>query len=168
MLDNFLKKALRAAGASNVKMMLLGLGNCFDPLRNKIFTSGDSGVRSIRQSYDHKKISRMVEQWFAKVSNMRYNVTMDELAMNFGISKRCLMDYFQNSLKIDFRSFKTARRIEYAKEMLLENGDLSVVYIASRLGFKDKSNFHRQFKKEVGCTPCQWRNCGGHTEVLAD
>jgi len=38
-------------------------------------------------------------------------------------------------------------------ERLLKHSDLTVAEIARRVGFEDRSNFHRSFKKQFGVTP---------------
>lgn len=162
LLKNLLRRIEGAELYSNVKMLFLGLRT---NLRCRYLRKRPTGRRA-KVNNDYKEIGLLVEQWFSKLSNLRYNMTLDDLSFQFGIPKRSLLNYFQNVLKKDFRTFKTEYRIDYAKEMLLENEDLNVADIAEIVGFKDKSNFHRQFKKQVGCTPCQWRNSGGHLEVL--
>lgn len=53
--------------------------------------------------------------------------------------------------------FVTALRIERAKELLKKN-DLTVSLVAKEVGFKDLSNFSRQFKKVTGVTPTAYRS----------
>ena len=69
--------------------------------------------------------------------------------------------YFATKLGVDFRTWRTNLRIEEAKTLLLENKDASINIIAEASGFSDKSNFHRQFVKIVGCSPKEWRDADG-------
>ena len=48
-------------------------------------------------------------------------------------------------------------RIEDAKRLLMEQPEIPVRHIGYIIGFSDKSNFRRQFKEVVGCTPSEWR-----------
>ncbi len=52
--------------------------------------------------------------------------------------------------------FVTLLRIERAKELLKRN-DFTVSLVANEVGFKDLSNFIRQFKKNTGVTPTMYR-----------
>ena len=70
--------------------------------------------------------------------------------------------YFTDRLGIDFRSWRTELRIKEAKEMLLTHKDYSINFISEVVGFSDRSNFHRQFTKSVGCSPKEWRDTDGH------
>ena len=44
-----------------------------------------------------------------------------------------------------------------AKDMLLRYPDCSATIIGDSVGFSDRSNFARQFKKHTGMTPGEWR-----------
>ena len=63
---------------------------------------------------------------------------------------------------IDFKTWRTQLRVEDAKKMLIENRALSTNIIAEMCGFSDRSNFHRQFVKIVGCSPKEWRDSNGN------
>jgi AraC family transcriptional regulator len=53
--------------------------------------------------------------------------------------------------------FVIARRVEQAKHLLEEDGDLSLAAIGVRVGFSDQSQFSHHFKRLVGVTPGQFR-----------
>ena len=50
-----------------------------------------------------------------------------------------------------------AARINLEAKRLLVHLDLPVVTIADRLGFDEPTNFSKFFKREVGCTPAEFR-----------
>ena len=75
--------------------------------------------------------------------------------------------YFATKICKDFKTWRTELRIDDARKMLLENKDLSINIIGEMVGFSDRSNFHRQFTKIVGCSPKQWRDTDGHPEKLS-
>ena len=49
------------------------------------------------------------------------------------------------------------RRVERAKQLLEEGGDLSLAAIGVRVGFSDQSQFSHHFKRIVGVSPGQFR-----------
>ena len=63
---------------------------------------------------------------------------------------------------VDFKTWRTQLRIEEAKRILLEDKDISINAAGEMAGFSDRSNFHRQFVKIVGCSPKQWREFNGN------
>lgn len=147
-----------------LKMLLFGVYDEYRPCRFK--SCAVVRKKAEREQIDYEKIGSIVEEWFNNTDNLKYDSSVDDLAFHLGVSKRRLLNYFQNILKKDYRSYKIEKKIAMAKDMLLEDDYMQVSKVADKLGFKDKSNFHRQFKKHAGCTPCQWRNSGGHPECV--
>jgi len=49
-------------------------------------------------------------------------------------------------------------RMKKAKSLLREQRDLPLVEVAWRCGYQDYNYFFTVFKREVGCTPREWRN----------
>ena len=91
-----------------------------------------------------------------------YDKTRDQVVEELHTTKELLNLYFIHKVGVDFRTWRTNLRIEEAKTLLLENKDASINIIAEASGFSDKSNFHRQFVKIVGCSPKEWRDSDGH------
>ncbi len=49
-------------------------------------------------------------------------------------------------------------RMKKAKSLLREQADLSLAEVAWQCGYQDYNYFFTVFKREVGCTPREWRN----------
>jgi AraC-like DNA-binding protein len=62
---------------------------------------------------------------------------------------------------MDFKTWRTELRIEEAKRLLLKDRNISTNLVGEMAGFSDRSNFHRQFVKIVGCSPRQYRDSRG-------
>ena len=114
---------------------------------------------SIDKEFD--KLDKAVEEWVARKMFCEYDKTRDQVAAELGTTREVLNLYFSARIGVDFRTWRTNLRIEEAKNLLLENKDVSINIIAEASGFSDKSNFHRQFVKIVGCSPKEWRDSGG-------
>lgn len=114
---------------------------------------------SIDKEFD--KLDKAVEEWVARKMFCEYDKTRDQVAAELGTTREVLNLYFSSRIGEDFRTWRTNLRIEEAKKLLLENKDVSINIIAEASGFSDKSNFHRQFVKIVGCSPKEWRDSGG-------
>lgn len=110
------------------------------------------------------RIDKAVEEWVENKLFCEYDKTRDQVAEELHTSREMLNLYFSSRIGLDFRTWRTNLRIEEAKRLLLENEDASINIIAEASGFSDKSNFHRQFVKIVGCSPKQWRDSGGRPE----
>lgn len=107
------------------------------------------------------RLEKALDRWVADKRYREYDKTRDEIAKELHTSKDLLHIYFATRVGADFRTWRTNLRIEESKKMLLENRDASINIIAEACGFSDKSNFHRQFVKIVGCSPKEWRDRDG-------
>lgn len=111
------------------------------------------------------RLEKALERWVAEKKFREFDKTRDEIAAELQTSKEFLQLYFTTKIGLDFRTWRTQLRVEEAKKLLLENKDASTQIIAEASGFSDKSNFHRQFVKIVGCSPKEWRETDGRPFV---
>lgn len=110
---------------------------------------------------EFRHISRALDRWVSDKCFREYDKSRDEIAAQLGTTKELLQLYFAMKVGEDFRTWRTELRIGDAKKLLLEDRSASVNVIAEICGFSDRSNFHRQFTKIVGCSPKEWRERGG-------
>ena len=108
------------------------------------------------------RLERSLDRWVKEKRFREYDKTRDDIARELHITKDILHLYFATRMGVDFRTWRTGLRIEEAKRLLLENKEASINIIAEASGFSDKSNFHRQFVKIVGCSPKDWRDSDGN------
>jgi AraC family transcriptional regulator len=64
---------------------------------------------------------------------------------------------FKGATGLPPHQYVIARRVERAKQLLLEGGDLSLAQVAASAGFSDQSVFSHHFKRIVGVTPGKFR-----------
>ena len=79
------------------------------------------------------------------------------LAEKAHLSKFHFCRFFKRHIGMNPMKFVASLRIERAKELLKQDG-LTVSSVANEVGFKDISNFIRQFKKATGVTPTTFRD----------
>ena len=79
-----------------------------------------------------------------------------EAASSIGTTYPILYRYFAAEGK-DFRTWRTALRIQDAMEQMRAEPGTPLSTISRRVGFSDRSNFARLFKEHIGLTPYQWR-----------
>lgn len=84
------------------------------------------------------------------------NLTVDSLAQLIPLSPSYFMYCFKRVTGTSIVSYITQIRIKNACE-LLQSSNKQVVQIAMECGFDNLSNFNRQFKKNTGCSPMQYR-----------
>lgn len=107
-------------------------------------------------------IGKALDRWVEEKRYREYDKSREEIADEIGTTKEMLQFYFATKMGKDFRTWRTELRIEDAKALLLQDMNASINMIADISGFSDRSNFHRQFTKIVGCSPKEWRESNGN------
>ncbi|MGE5172248.1 MAG: helix-turn-helix domain-containing protein [Betaproteobacteria bacterium] len=97
--------------------------------------------------------------------NLRKPLELGHLAGKAHLSKFHFCRVFKRHMGMNPMKFVTSLRIERAKELLNRN-DFTVSLVANEVGYKDLSNFIRQFKKITGVTPTLYRGTVGHEASL--
>lgn len=101
--------------------------------------------------------------------NDRLNIIFEYVMKNFRkeISSKAIADmammsysgfcrYFKNRTKKNFSCFVNEIRIGYSCKQLMEK-DVSISQVGYDSGFNNTSNFNKQFKKVVHCTPYNFK-----------
>ncbi len=103
-------------------------------------------------------VHRVQQLIYTNLSSTELNRTF--IASRLNISPDYLSYLFHQKFGQTLNAYINFVRIDTAKELLL-NSALSLQEISERSGFADCSYFHRQFKRQTGQTPLQFRANGG-------
>lgn len=85
------------------------------------------------------------------------NITIKELSENISVPVKKLSQIINELFEKNFFDFINSFRIEEAKEILVRDGNKTVLEILYEVGFNSKSVFNRVFKNCTGMTPNQFR-----------
>ena len=110
---------------------------------------------------DIDSVKPLLDEWVRQKRYREYDKSREEIADEIGTTKELLNLFFAREVGKDFRTWRTELRIEDAKALLLSDRKISTNMIGEMVGFSDRSNFHRQFTKLVGCSPKHWRDTDG-------
>lgn len=130
--------------------------------KNKESEEKTVAAETVARDKSLETISKALDRWVAEKRYREYDRSREEIADEIGTTKEMLQYYFVTKMDKDFRTWRTELRIEDAKALLLEDKSTSINMIADLSGFSDRSNFHRQFTKIVGCSPKEWRDSNGN------
>ena len=119
-----------------------------DEMLNVIFTELES--RQLYSGDDLKKVLNYIDR------NIKRGVTLDMAAAYVGMSASYFSKFFKKYMGVNFITYVTDRKIEAAKDMLV-NTDRPVVNIAYDLSYSETNYFSKTFKKKVGVTPTEYR-----------
>ena len=106
-------------------------------------------------------IARAQKIMARNLSNPEFN--LDQLAQDSGISKFHLIRCFKNRTGVSPLKYLRIVRLEIAKSMLVREGSVSNVAMAT--GFGSFSAFNKAFKKSAGCAPKEFRKHVGAVKV---
>ena len=155
-LDAFAYKAL--SGQDIAQALKKGRGR-----KKKTDDIEDKDDLSVSNETEFKRLERNLDKWVKQKKFSEYDKSREEVAQELNTTKELLHMYFTTRKGVDFKTWRTELRVQEAKRLLLENKELPINVIGEIAGFSDRSNFHRQFVKLVGCTPREWRDSGGRT-----
>jgi AraC family transcriptional regulator len=84
-------------------------------------------------------------------------LTLGRMAAAAHLSASHFARRFKEATGVPPHQYVLARRVERAKQLLQQDGDLSLAEIAACAGYSDQSQFSHHFKRLVGVTPGQFR-----------
>lgn len=110
------------------------------------------------KQHTEKNDSRQREQFISYVERHFADpeLTLTEMADAFGMSVYTCSRLFKDLVGIGFKEYTVARRLEYAKELLIST-ELSIGEIGERCGFSSTSYFISRFKSVYGVPPNKFR-----------
>lgn len=92
--------------------------------------------------------------------HFREDISLGQVADYVGLNASYFSTLFKQETGINFSRYLTEKRIEEACRLLRET-NMSLVAIASELGFDNQSYFSRIFKRQMGISPRMYRQGGG-------
>ena len=101
--------------------------------------------------------NRSLAYQIKKYVETHYNqsLTLASLSQTFKVSKSTLEYCFKEAYQCTLHSYITKYRIQQA--CLLLKSDLSIQEISFQVGFQDANYFTKVFKKQMKCSPSQFR-----------
>ncbi len=104
----------------------------------------------------NKSIPKLKEIITFVAEHYREPLSSEMLAQQIGFSTSHFMKFFKQHMQVTFTEYLNNYRLTIAAR-LLSSEDLSVLAIATEVGFNNLSYFNRLFKKEFGCSPLSYR-----------
>jgi two-component system response regulator YesN len=131
--------------------------NKFEDLCRWIVKVLDAFLDSVYETKNIKNAKILSEAMNYIRRNYNNDLSLEKVAQNIYISPYYLSHLFKEELNITFVEYLTMVRVEEAKK-LLSSPSMSILAIASEVGYEDASYFSKVFKKTTGLSPNQYRN----------
>lgn len=107
-------------------------------------------IRLSRNKLDIKKIKHYIDE------NYQKQVTLEQTAMRFYISKEHLSKIFKKAYGEGFIEYLNSVRLEKAKQLIIEKG-IPIKDVGFLVGYVEQAHFYKKFKKYFGITPGEMR-----------
>ena len=89
-------------------------------------------------------------------AHLTEKITVNDIAEAFGQNPSYLSHHFKEQTGESISSYIVSEKINEAKR-LLRCSELSLLDLSAQLGFSSQQYFQSVFKKQVGCTPTEYR-----------
>lgn len=105
-----------------------------------------------------EEISSLVQQCVEYVyDHLEEKLSLMQMADKFSISREHLTRSFKKQLGVSFHQFVVGARVDYAKQLMLSDPNLTLVETSLLAGFSTQSHFSNIFRSLTGCSPTQYR-----------
>jgi AraC-like DNA-binding protein len=84
-------------------------------------------------------------------------LSVDSVAKEIGTNRAYISRLLNRTYNSSFPEFVNNKRIKYAKQLLQDEPDAVLEYVAIKSGFSTLSQFTRKFKEITGQSPRQWQ-----------
>lgn len=95
----------------------------------------------------------MIDEQFCNPS-----FSLESIAKKFNFSSSYISKLIKKDTGMSFNEIINTKRLNYARELLRKEMDLSINEISEKVGYSSQHYFSRIFKQTTGLTPIEYRN----------
>lgn len=110
-----------------------------------------------KASLTERLLRENLDKWIMNAGYLNQGMTLEELASELMTNRTYLSGYINNTYNCTFKEFIYMLRIEAAIEIMMDDPNISVEDLGTRVGIPSASTFNRQFVKQMGVTPAVWK-----------
>lgn|GEM_PF-49736 len=132
------------------------LGSCLFLLMGEILYFPFYKMADIKDKNSDADLARLQRIIEYISQNLQQRLTLKEIAQSEHLSYYYLSHFIQDKLGISFQKYLTQVRLDKAIELMLFS-DKSMSVIAEEVGFASATAFNKNFKKELGISPNEYR-----------
>ena len=127
--------------------------------RQEYLAGLNSGPVAGRQLSGYDKLMDSFQQLMVKEQGfLNPAMTIDEISRQLNTNRTYVSRLVNIYQGMPFRDYLNKLRIDYAKQLMMDEPDAVIDYIAAKSGFQSSTQFIRKFRETEGVTPTVWRN----------
>ena len=118
----------------------------------------DSGPMADAAASGYDKLMESFKQYMVKDQGfLNPALTIEEVANVLNSNRTYVSKLVNLCYGIPFRDYLNNLRLDYSKQLMADEPDASLDYIASKSGFQSSTQFIRKFRETEGITPTLWK-----------
>ena len=118
----------------------------------------DSGPMAGVASSGYDRIMESFKQYMDKDRGyLNPLLTIEEISRVLNTNRTYVSRLVNLYYGMTFRDYLNQRRLEYSKQLMNDEPDASLDYIAAKSGFQSSTQFIRKFRETEGLTPTVWK-----------
>lgn len=104
---------------------------------------------------EENKLLSNIEQYI--IQNIKNPITLEDIALNVRYNESYITRVFKKKYGLTPHAFLVNKRIEKARNKMLNNKEISLAQLSSEVGFYDQSHFSKVFKRVFAISPNKYR-----------
>lgn len=118
----------------------------------------DSGPMADTATSSYDKLIDSFNQYMIKERGyLNPSLTIEEIANALNSNRTYVSKVVNLRYGMPFRDYINKLRLDYSKQLMTDEPDASLEYIASKSGFQSSTQFIRKFRETEGITPTIWK-----------
>ena len=110
-----------------------------------------------RTAKDNDKIKLLVNKWVKNKEYLKNDIGVEKLGKKLGVNRTYISNYINDIYQVNFNTWIHRMRIADAKQMIINNPDITMGQVSIMTGYADQAHFCKLFKLITGVSPMKWR-----------
>lgn len=116
-------------------------------------------------SVSEANLKDALDAWVARKAYTQKDIPVDDIAKALGTTCPALRRFLKDRIGMDFRTWRNELRLYEACRLFRENPECRSDEVRALVGYGDKGNFRKAFRKKTGCTPIEYaKRCRSETQ----
>ena len=132
--------------------------NEIDPTAYAIQDNNEVSIEKEKENENLNKqiIENYLPKWIKEKKFLQQGITIEQLCREIGTNRTYLSSYINTEKKCTFRHWIAQMRIDYAKDLMLGNSDITIGEVGEKVGYSE-AHFVRLFTQFELISPAKWR-----------